>query len=95
MASIHLDSAWYEAGKFGVFTPMPTARARKLCPKLIVLSGDFERYEQFSNWMFGCETSQGRTSACPAGCRLSRLLMKAIEAWNNEATLIGGKQRQN
>jgi DNA polymerase-4 len=32
---------------------MPTARARKLCPKLIVLSGDFERYEQFSNWMFG------------------------------------------
>lgn len=45
--------ASYEARKFGVFTPMPTARARKLCPKLIVLSGDFERYEQFSNWMFG------------------------------------------
>ena len=38
--------ASYEARKFGVFTPMPTARARKLCPKLIVLSGDFERYEQ-------------------------------------------------
>ena len=32
---------------------MPTARARKLCPKLIVLPGDYERYEQFSNWMFG------------------------------------------
>jgi hypothetical protein len=32
---------------------MPTARARKLCPKLIVLPGDFERYEQFSHWMFG------------------------------------------
>src|SRR5438552_10383537 len=32
---------------------MPTARARKLCPKLIVLPGDFERYEQCSNWMFG------------------------------------------
>ena len=31
---------------------MPTVRARKLCPKLIVLPGDFERYEQFSNWMF-------------------------------------------
>jgi nucleotidyltransferase/DNA polymerase involved in DNA repair len=39
--------------KFGVYTPMPTARARKLCPKLIVLPGDFERYEQFSHWMFG------------------------------------------
>ncbi len=48
-----IASASYEARKFGVFTPMPTARARKLCPKLIVLCGDFERYEQFSNWMFG------------------------------------------
>jgi len=47
-----IASASYEARKFGVFTPMPTARARKLCPKLIVLPGDFERYEQFSNWMF-------------------------------------------
>jgi DNA polymerase III alpha subunit/nucleotidyltransferase/DNA polymerase involved in DNA repair len=48
-----IASASYEARKFGVYTPMPTVRARKLCPKLIVLPGDFERYEQFSNWMFG------------------------------------------
>jgi DNA-directed DNA polymerase III PolC len=48
-----IASASYEARRFGVFTPMPTARARKLCPKLIVLPGDFERYEQFSHWMFG------------------------------------------
>src|SRR5438309_8401451 len=48
-----IASASYEARKFGVYTPMPTARARKLCPKLIVLPGGFERYEQFSNWMFG------------------------------------------
>src|SRR5437667_849340 len=48
-----ISSASYEARKFGVYTPMPTARARKLCPKLIVLPGNFERYEQFSNWMFG------------------------------------------
>jgi nucleotidyltransferase/DNA polymerase involved in DNA repair len=47
-----IASASYEARKFGVYTPMPTVRARKLCPKLIVLPGDFERYEQFSNWMF-------------------------------------------
>src|SRR5262245_41402084 len=32
---------------------MPTVLARKLCPQLIVLPGDFERYEQFSRWMFG------------------------------------------
>ena len=48
-----IASASYEARRFGISTPMPTARARKLCPKLIVLPGDFERYEQFSNWMFG------------------------------------------
>src|SRR4030095_13922791 len=48
-----IASASYEARKFGVYTPMPTVRARKLCPKLIVLPGNFERYEQFSKWMFG------------------------------------------
>src|SRR5438093_13547530 len=46
-------SASYEARKYGVYTPMPTVRARKLCPNLIVLPGDCERYEQFSHWMFG------------------------------------------
>src|SRR5947207_2609843 len=48
-----IASASYEARKFGIYTPMPTLRARKLCPRLIVLPGDFERYEQFSRWMFG------------------------------------------
>jgi len=48
-----IASASYEARRFGICTPMPTTQARRLCPKLIVLPGDFERYEQFSNWMFG------------------------------------------
>ncbi len=48
-----IASASYEARKFGVKTPMPTAQARRLCPKLIVLPGDYGRYEQFSEWMFG------------------------------------------
>ena len=48
-----IASASYEARKYGIYTPMPTVRARKLCPKLIVLPGDYERYEEFSNWMFG------------------------------------------
>jgi DNA polymerase-3 subunit alpha len=47
-----IASASYEARKMGVYTPMPTVRARQLCPKLIVLPGDYERYEQFSRWMF-------------------------------------------
>src|SRR5262245_8739676 len=48
-----IASASYEARQLGIYTPMPTVLARKLCPKLIVLPGDFERYEQFSRWMFG------------------------------------------
>ena len=47
-----IASASYEARRFGVYTPMPTVRARKLCPKLIVVPGDFEQYERFSRWMF-------------------------------------------
>src|ERR1700722_10593168 len=47
-----IASASYEARKFGVYTPMPTIRARKLCPKLIVLSGDYRRYEDYSKLMF-------------------------------------------
>src|SRR5262245_4729124 len=48
-----IASASYEARRYGIYTPMPTVRARRLCPSLIVLPGDFERYEQFSSWMFG------------------------------------------
>ncbi len=47
-----IASASYEARKMGVYTPMPTVRARQLCPQLIVLPGDYDRYELFSRWMF-------------------------------------------
>jgi DNA-directed DNA polymerase III PolC len=47
-----IASASYEARKLGIYTPMPTARARKLCPRLVVLPGDFEKYERFSRFMF-------------------------------------------
>ena len=45
-------SASYEARKQGVYTPMPTAQARRVCPKLIVIPGDFSKYEHFSRMMF-------------------------------------------
>src|ERR1700688_1879376 len=45
-------SASYEARRLGIYTAMPTARARKLCPSLITVSGDFEKYEKFSRLMF-------------------------------------------
>ena len=47
-----VTSASYEARRFGIRTPMPTSRARKLCPQLIVVPGDYEKYERFSQWMF-------------------------------------------
>lgn len=47
-----IASASYEARKFGIYTPMPTALARRLCPKLVLLPGDFEKYELFSRLMF-------------------------------------------
>src|SRR4051794_13805330 len=47
-----IASASYEARKFGIYTPMPTVTARRLCPRLILLPGDFEKYELFSRLMF-------------------------------------------
>ena len=47
-----IASASYEARRLGVYTPMPTARALKICPHLIVLPGDWEKYEHFSRLMF-------------------------------------------
>ena len=47
-----IASASYEARKLGVYTPMPTAQARRIAPKLIVIPGDFAKYEHFSRMMF-------------------------------------------
>ncbi len=46
-------SASYEARQYGIYTPMPVARARRQCPKLIVVPPRFELYEQFSANIFG------------------------------------------
>ncbi|MEH7308098.1 DNA polymerase IV [Neobacillus drentensis] len=42
----------YEARKFGVKTTMPLWEARKLCPQLIVMRPNFERYRAVSIGMF-------------------------------------------
>ncbi len=46
-------SASYEARQFGIYTPMPVARARRQCPRLILVPPRFELYEQFSANIFG------------------------------------------
>ncbi|MBP7949388.1 MAG: DNA polymerase III subunit alpha [Verrucomicrobiales bacterium] len=47
-----VSSASYEARAFGITAAMPTAQARRLCPKLVVLPPNFELYELFSRRMF-------------------------------------------
>ena len=47
-----VSSASYEARARGVRTAMPTTNAKKLCPELILVPGDFEKYERFSQIMF-------------------------------------------
>lgn len=46
-------SASYEARRYGIYTPMPVTRARRLCPNLIVVPVRFDLYEQFSANIFG------------------------------------------
>jgi nucleotidyltransferase/DNA polymerase involved in DNA repair len=47
-----IASASYEARRMGVYTPMPTAKARKLCPGLIIVSGSMQKYSRVSHAMF-------------------------------------------
>ncbi|WP_071395684.1 DNA polymerase IV [Bacillus tuaregi] len=42
----------YEARKYGVKTTMPIWEARKLCPQLLVMSPNFDRYRAASHGMF-------------------------------------------
>ncbi len=46
-------AASYEARAFGVRSAMPMARALRLCPDLVVVAPDFERYRRVSNQVMG------------------------------------------
>lgn len=52
-----ISSASYEARACGVYTPMPTRRARQVCPDLILLPHTSGLYSKVSRQMFDlCET---------------------------------------
>ncbi len=44
-----ITSCSYEARKFGVRSAMATRIAKRLCPDLIIVRGDMDRYVQYSN----------------------------------------------
>jgi DNA polymerase IV len=45
-------SASYEARKFGIHSAMPTARALRLCPNLIIVRGSHGEYARISNRLY-------------------------------------------
>jgi len=47
-----IASASYEARRRGVYTPMASTQARKVCPELIMLRGDMRKYATVSRKMF-------------------------------------------
>src|SRR5919197_4267612 len=45
-------AASYEARPFGVRSAMPMARALRLCPRLVVVKPDFDKYARVSEQVF-------------------------------------------
>ena len=45
-------SASYEARAFGIHSAMPTARAQRLCPKLIIVHGSHGEYGRISKKLY-------------------------------------------
>jgi DNA polymerase-4 len=44
-----VSSCSYEARKFGIHSAMPVKLAKRLCPEVINIKGDFEEYSKFSD----------------------------------------------
>ncbi len=43
-----ISASSYEARKFGIYSAMPSAQARQLCPDLVILPPDFDKYTRVS-----------------------------------------------
>lgn len=54
-------TASYEARPFGVRSAIPLYKALELCPELVVVPPDFEKYKMISREVFGVFRSRGHT----------------------------------
>lgn len=86
-----ISSASYEARACGVYTPMPTQRALKVCPDLILLPHTAGLYGRVSQQMFDlCETltplvqrnsiDEGYLDLGPCGCETTAAVEGKIRA---------------
>src|SRR3954469_21199463 len=86
-----ISSASYEARACGVYTPMPTQRARKVCPDLIMLPHTSGLYSKVSRQMFElCETltpvvqrnsiDEGYLDVAPCGFADIQAIEQAVRA---------------
>jgi DNA polymerase-4 len=86
-----ISSASYEARACGVYTPMPSARALKVCPDLILVSHSSGKYGDYSRRLFDiCETltplverrsiDEGFLDVAPCGFKTLAEVEKAIRA---------------
>ena len=86
-----ISSASYEARACGVYTPMPSAQALRVCPDLILISHSSGRYGEFSRRMFDiCETltpivqrnsiDEGYLDLAPCGFRTADEIERRVRA---------------
>lgn len=84
-----IASASYEARAVGVYTPMPTSQALRICPELIVISHSGASYGKVSHRMFDlCEAvtplvqrnsiDEGYLDLSPCGLRTEEEVEKAV-----------------
>jgi len=86
-----ISSASYEARACGVYTPMPTARALRVCPDLVLVEHASGRYGEYSRRLFDlCEAltpvverrsiDEGFLDAGPCGFRTQAAIETAVRA---------------
>ncbi len=89
-------AASYEARKFGVHAAIPLARAKRLCPQAIFLTGNYRKYVEFS-LKFMDILGDYTPSIQPGGLDEAYLDVTGCEnfgSWRNLALKIKGRIKQ-